>query len=103
MTAETTRAELFEAMRELGTLFPDWRMGQTLSNLAMAAGHVEAGAVWNLEDAEALAAARRLIERNGSRRTNPSNDSLPPAGTTISVSASSENAQATPAAERQLG
>ncbi|MBL8864795.1 MAG: hypothetical protein JNK93_04465 [Planctomycetia bacterium] len=45
MTADTTRAELLAALAELGKLFPDWRMGQTLANLAMAAGHPETGAM----------------------------------------------------------
>jgi hypothetical protein len=62
MTNEETRAELLEALAELGRLHPDWRLGQTLCNLAMAAGRLEAGAVWDLEDDEALAAARRLLE-----------------------------------------
>lgn len=68
MTANTTREELLAALAELGKLFPDWRMGQTLANLAMAAGHPETGAVWDLDDGEALAAARRLIERNAGRK-----------------------------------
>ncbi|MFO0966751.1 MAG: hypothetical protein U0793_14350 [Gemmataceae bacterium] len=56
-----------KALAELGTLFPDWRLGQTLANLALAAGHAEPGGVWDLDDDEALAAARRLIERNAVR------------------------------------
>ncbi len=59
MTTEETRAELLEALAELGHAHPNWRLGQTLSNLAMAAGHLDAGGVWDLEDA--LAAARRLL------------------------------------------
>jgi hypothetical protein len=64
MTSDTTRIELLNALAQLGSLFPNWRLGQTLANLAMAAGHPEAGAVWDLEDGEALVAAQRLIERN---------------------------------------
>jgi len=63
MTGEKSREELLSALAELGRLFPDWRMGH-LANLAMAAGHSESGAVWDLEDSEALAAAQRLIDRN---------------------------------------
>jgi hypothetical protein len=76
MTTETTRAELLDALKELGLLFPDWRLGQTLANLAMAAGHPESGAVWDLEDDEALAAARRLIDRNAGRQVDTPNESL---------------------------
>lgn len=74
MMADTTREELLAALAELGKLFPDWRMGQTLANLAMAAGHAESGVVWDLEDIEALAAAQRLIERNAERKSLEPND-----------------------------
>ena len=67
MTPQPSRQELLKALAELGTLFPDWRLGQTLANLALAAGHAEPGGVWDLDDDEALAAARRLIERNAVR------------------------------------
>ena len=62
MTTEDTRAELLEALGELGRAHPNWRLGQALSNLAMAAGRLDAGGVWDLEDDEALAAARRFSE-----------------------------------------
>jgi hypothetical protein len=62
MTTEQTRTDLLEALAELGRVHPTWRLGQALSNLAMAAGHLDAGAVWDLEDEEALAAARRLLD-----------------------------------------
>lgn len=65
MTTEETRTELLEALAELGRANPNWRLGQTLSNLAMAAGHLEAGAVWDLEDDEVLAAARLFLRRQG--------------------------------------
>jgi hypothetical protein len=61
MTTEETRAELLEALAELGRAHPNWRLGQALSNLAMAAGRLDAGGVWDLEDDEALAAARHLL------------------------------------------
>ncbi len=67
--ADTTREELLAALAELGKLFPDWRMGQTLANLAMAAGRAESGAVWDLEDYESRGATRRLIE--GNSQLNP--------------------------------
>ena len=62
--AEQTRQELLAALGQLGRLRPDWRVGQTLANLAMAAGRMDAGGVWDLEDDEALAAARVLIEQH---------------------------------------
>jgi hypothetical protein len=63
MTAEETRTELLRALAELGHAHPNWRLGQMMSNLAMAAGRLDAGGVWDLEDDEALEAARRLLSR----------------------------------------
>ena len=58
---DRTRMELLEALSRLSRFRPEWRLGQTLANLAMSAGHMDAGGVWDLEDDEALAAANRLI------------------------------------------
>jgi hypothetical protein len=62
-TAENTRQELLAALGQLSRLRPEWRVGQTLANLAMVAGRLDASGVWDLEDEEALAAARVLIEQ----------------------------------------
>jgi hypothetical protein len=71
--------ELIEAMAELRLLFPDWRMGQLVANLATAAGGTDASAIWDIEDEQLLAAARRLIERNRGRvRAEP--DAAPDRG-----------------------
>ncbi|HYT90595.1 MAG TPA: hypothetical protein VEL76_17945, partial [Gemmataceae bacterium] len=43
---------------------PKWRLGQTMANLAMTAGRLDSGGVWDLEDVEALAAANTLIEQH---------------------------------------
>jgi len=42
-------------------------MGQLVANLVTAAGGTEASAIWDVEDQQLLAAARRLIERNRGR------------------------------------
>ena len=60
-SAELTREELLAALAELARLRPEWRLGQTLANLAMTAGRMEASGVWDLENYEALAAAHVLI------------------------------------------
>ena len=98
MTNENIRIELLAALAEIGTLFPDWRLGQTLANLAMAAGHPEAGAVWDLEDDEALAAARRLIERNAGRQSKAASQTLP-TGAAIPVTPTAKPFESAPAAE----
>ena len=66
----TRTDELIEAIFELRMLFPDWRMGQLIANLVTAAGGMDAGAIWEMEDEKLLAAARRLIERNRGRTDN---------------------------------
>lgn len=65
MTAcEQTRQELLAALAQLSRIRPEWRLGQTLANLATTAGRLDAGGVWDLEDEEALAAAKTLIEQH---------------------------------------
>ena len=63
-SSEQTRMDLLAALAQLSRLRPEWRLGQTLANLAMTAGHLDSGAVWDLEDEEALAAAKTLIEQH---------------------------------------
>ena len=64
MKTSGTREEILNALAELSEQHPDWRLGQTIANLAMAAGRTEASGVWDLEDSEALAAAQRLLNRH---------------------------------------
>lgn len=78
MNNDTTRQELLAALAELGELFPDWRLGQMLANLAMAAGRTDPSAVWDLEDHEALIAARHLLERHAERMRNGSSEPVMP-------------------------
>ena len=59
--------DLTEAIGELRQLFPDWRLGQLIANLALAAGSTDNAAIWDIEDEQLLGAARRLIERNRGR------------------------------------
>ena len=64
---KTTREELLETLDELGQLFPDWRFGQLVANVAAAARGPQVEGIWESEDEELLAAARRLRERNPDR------------------------------------
>jgi hypothetical protein len=63
--------QLSEAISDLRVLFPDWRMGQLVGNLVTAAGGMDAGAIWDVEDEQLLEAARRLIQRNRGRQSAP--------------------------------
>ena len=65
---KTSRDELLQALTELSALFPDWRFGQLVANVAAATPRgTQAEAIWDSEDDELLDAARRLLERNSDR------------------------------------
>ena len=66
-----SREQLTASLAELNALFPDWRFGQLVANIATAARGPEAGAIWECEDEELLDAARRLVERNRDRQQIP--------------------------------
>jgi hypothetical protein len=82
----TVTDELIEAIAELRGLFPDWRMGQLVANLVMAAGGTDGSAIWDIEDDRLLAAARRLIDRNRGRHADRAESDAAPdrAGVTAS-------------------
>jgi hypothetical protein len=67
----TTTDELIGAIAELRRLFPHWRMGQLIANLVTAAGGLDPGSIWDVEDEQLLAAAQRLIDRNRGRGSVP--------------------------------
>jgi hypothetical protein len=71
-STEETRLELLGALTQLSRIRPEWRLGQTVANLATTAGRLDAGGVWDLEDEEALSAARKLIEEYTTSTTFPS-------------------------------
>jgi hypothetical protein len=61
--SERARDELLAAIAQLSRLRPQWRLGQLIANLATTAGRLDSGGVWEIDDAEALAAAKTLIEQ----------------------------------------
>ena len=65
------REELLQAIAELSELFPDWRFGQLVANVATAARGPQIESIWDSEDDELLAAACRLIEHNRERASIP--------------------------------
>ena len=65
---KTSREELLQVVAELSDLFPDWRFGQLVANIASAARGPQVESIWDSEDDELLVAARRLLERNRGRR-----------------------------------
>ncbi len=68
MTTTSMRAELLAVITELGEHAPDLRLGQLIANVATLARGAKAESVWDCEDDELLAAARRLLEKYRGRR-----------------------------------
>lgn len=62
-----TRTRLLQSLAQLSGVYPQWRLGQMIDNVAMAAGRTDAGSVWDLEDEEALAAIQRMLERRNAQ------------------------------------
>jgi hypothetical protein len=63
----TTREELLACLTELSETAPDLRLGQLVANLATLAQGAKPEAIWDTEDEQLLAAARRLVEHYRSR------------------------------------
>jgi hypothetical protein len=62
-----TREELLACLTELSAIAPDLRLGQLVANLATLAQGAKIEAIWDAEDEELLAAARRLLAHYRSR------------------------------------
>ncbi len=60
---DQARTELLASLAELSLVHPDWRLGQMLANVAMAARRLDTGAVWILEDDEALDTVKEMLRR----------------------------------------
>jgi hypothetical protein len=60
MSAETRR-ELLELLEELGRHYPEMRFGQLMLFLARLARGPEASAVYDIEDAELIRAAKSAL------------------------------------------
>ena len=58
---DSTRQQLLQVLAELSDLCPEMRMGQLIANLATVAKGATAEAIWDVEDEELLAAARKQL------------------------------------------
>lgn len=56
------REELLRLLGHVCEAFPELRFGQLIANLAVVARGAKPSAVWDMEDEELLAAARRQLE-----------------------------------------
>lgn len=77
---EQTRRDLLAALAQLSHIRPEWRLGQTIANLSVTAGRLDAGGVWDLEDHEALDAAHTLIEQESEALSVVGKEIAPPVG-----------------------
>jgi hypothetical protein len=66
---DPVRREILEALGELSAVFPEWRLGQMIANLAVVARGPAEGAVWDVEDEELLASIHRHLEKHRGRQT----------------------------------
>jgi hypothetical protein len=58
---DPARRELLRLLEELSETCPEYRFGQMIANLAMLARGDADGAIWEMEDEELLAAARKHL------------------------------------------
>ena len=65
----TAREELIRLRAEISNEDPDLRMGQLIANLATLARGASVEAIWDSEDEELVAAARRLLDHYRQRKT----------------------------------
>ncbi len=64
---DARRDELMESLVELRRALPSMRLGQLIANMATVARGAVAGAVWEMEDDELLAAIRWQLQQLASR------------------------------------
>ena len=66
----TTREELLRLLADLSKEAPELRLGQLVANLATLAQGAKVEAIWDAEDEELVAAARRLIDHYRHRKAD---------------------------------
>jgi len=65
----TARDELLKVLADLSEACPEMRMGQLIANLATLARGAMVEAIWDAEDEELVAAARRQLEAFRARKS----------------------------------
>jgi hypothetical protein len=60
--------ELFATLQEMRALYPDWRFGQMICNLATWARGAEAKSVWDIEDRELVKTAKQHVSSRKAQR-----------------------------------
>jgi hypothetical protein len=57
--------ELIEQLRRLHQTYPDWRIGQLVTNVAVWCKGPTASGVWDIENSEFVEMIRRHLSRKG--------------------------------------
>jgi hypothetical protein len=63
----SSRQNILLALGKLSEAYPEWRIGQMIANLAVAARGATAEAIWDVEDEELLAAINSHLDRRRAR------------------------------------
>ena len=64
-----TRHDLLRLLEELGNRYPEVRFGQLIANLSYLAKEPSNEAIWEVEDEELLAAARKQLAQQADRHS----------------------------------
>ncbi len=72
------RSEIFRVLSELSECSPEVRFGQLIANLSYLAKGPTNEAIWDLEDEELLAAARKHLKERRNTEIPLPNEMLPP-------------------------
>ena len=64
---KTSRKKLLQEIANLSELYPDWRIGQLVSNVCLWAKGDKRGAIWDIEDGEFVQACQEHISKRKRR------------------------------------
>lgn len=67
---DPTRREILRILEELSAAAPEMRFGQLIANLSYVARGPTVESVWEMEDGELLAAAKKLLDDLRARRAS---------------------------------
>lgn len=60
---KTTRLEILEALQEMSQVYPEWRFGQMVSNIAFWAAGPKPESIWDVEDKQFLETLLKHLEK----------------------------------------
>ena len=84
MTAQV-RNDILRTLAELSECCPEGRFGQLVANLSYVAKGPTQEAIWDVEDEELLAAARKHLEDRRSKVVSQPDEALQPTGSAVTA------------------